>query len=89
MCKLEDCNDNSLSDADLIPGNFYHLGLQIRIVECFRLVANYKTEKYWDWFVYGDDQIYGTDLLAGGESRSEAESIEAAKKWIGIFLGDG
>lgn len=72
------------SDAKLIPGNYYYLGLQIKIVRCSRIETGYQyqVEKYWDWFVYDG---YGSEMLASGESKTEECAIANAQKWIEAF----
>ncbi len=67
---------------DLIPGNYYYLGLQIRIVRCFRL-GDSEIQNYWDWFVYDG---YGSEIIANGESLIEEIAITTAQKWIDDFL---
>ena len=75
------------SDTDLIPGNYYYLGLQIKIVCCSRRSAGYQyqVEKYWDWYVYDD---CGSEIIANGESKTEENAIAIAQKWIEVFLNN-
>lgn len=75
------------NDAELVSGNYYYLGLQIKIVCCSRIEAGYQyqVERYWDWFVYDG---HGFEMLASGESKTEECAIANAQKWIEGFLND-
>ncbi len=75
------------SDTDLIPGNYYYLGLQIKIVRCSRIETGYQyqVERYWNWFVYDG---YGSEIIANSESKTEECAIASVQKWIEVFLND-
>lgn len=72
---------------DLIPGNYYYLGLQIKIVRHSRIEAGYQyqVEKYWNWFVYDG---FGSEIIGNGESKTEECAIASAQKWVEVFVNN-
>lgn len=66
-----------LVDEDLIPGNYYYLGMQIRILY---------SGNNWEWFVYDG---MGEQVVANAYAESENEAIESAQEWVDMFSGEG